>query len=216
MGDDIERSDLMVASANDANKKAGDKATTSSITWVGYDAPQSIVPEAAVDIFARGAEDKLHSFETGLRATHEGKPSNNTILGHSYGTTVVGYTLRDKGLPVDNVVLIASPGAGVEHARDLGVAPSHVFAAQGDIDRIKNAPPESWEGFASNLDNNIGSTLGIVGNPDHHLSFGRDPSVPQFGAQIIPTGPGTDHSAYWNQRSPSLVAMGQIIAGKPI
>ncbi|MFF2080928.1 alpha/beta hydrolase [Kitasatospora sp. NPDC058162] len=210
---DIERSDLMVASANQAT---GNSKTTSSITWVGYAAPQSIVPDAAFDIFAKAAENDLHSFETGLRATHEGKPSNNTILGHSYGTTTVGYTLRDKGLPVDNVVLIASPGVGVEHARDLGVDPSHVFAAQGDIDSIKFAPPEDADNFASNLINNAGGSFGFIDEPDHHVAFGRDPSVPQFGAQIIPTSPGTDHSGYWENGSASLIAMGKAIAGKPI
>ncbi|GAB7181702.1 hypothetical protein ATKI12_1533 [Kitasatospora sp. Ki12] len=213
---DIERSDRMVASANAANKKAGDPATTSSITWVGYTAPQSIVPDAAIDLYAKAAENDLHNFETGLRATHEGKPSNNTILGHSFGTTTVGYTLRDKGLPVDNVVLIASPGAGVEHARDLGVDPSRVFVAQGDKDPIKFAIPENADNAASNIVNNVGADLGFTDNPDHHVAFGRDPSVPQFGAQALPTSPGTDHSGYWEPNSPSLVAMGQAIAGKPI
>ncbi|MEV7773083.1 alpha/beta hydrolase [Kitasatospora sp. NPDC086791] len=213
---DIERSDLMVASANAANKKAGDPSTTSSITWVGYEAPQSIVPEAAWDGFAKAAEKDLHNFETGLRATHEGKASNNTILAHSYGTTTVGYTLRDKGLPVDNVVLIASPGAGVEHARDLGVDPSHVFAAQGDKDAIKFALPEDPDNAVSNIVNNAAAEFGYTDNPDHHVAFGRDPSVPQFGARIIPTDPGTDHSGYWAKNSASLIAMGQAIAGKPI
>ncbi|MEU9046193.1 MULTISPECIES: alpha/beta hydrolase [unclassified Kitasatospora] len=216
VGGDIDRSDLMVASANAANKKAGDPATTSSITWIGYDAPQSIIPEAADDTYAKNAEDKLHSFETGLRATHEGKPSNNTILGHSYGTTTVGYTLRDKGLPVDNVVLIASPGAGVEHAKELGVDPSHVFAAQGDDDIIKYAAPEDLGGAWSNVENNIGAWTGFNDNPDHHVAFGRDPSVDQFGAHILPTSPGTGHSDYWNNGSASLRAMGEAIAGKPI
>ncbi|MFE4516733.1 hypothetical protein ACFRMQ_21355 [Kitasatospora sp. NPDC056783] len=53
-------------------------------------------------------------------------------------------------------------------------------------------------------------------NPDHHVAFGRDPSVPQFGAQIIPTSPRTDHSGYWDPNSASLIAIGQAIAGKPI
>ncbi|MET9396979.1 alpha/beta hydrolase [Kitasatospora sp. NPDC002965] len=211
---DIERSDRMVASANTANVKAGLPRTTSSITWVGYDAPQSITPEAMNDSYARNAGNSLHSFEAGLRATHDGKPSNNTILAHSYGTTTVGYTLRDKGLPVDNVVLIASPGAGVEHARDLGVDPSRVFAAQGDADGISMAPPMNANGLASNFGNNLGDYYGVLQNPDHHLIHGRDPILPGFGAQVIPTDPGTGHSDYWNPGSVSLQAMGEIIAGR--
>ncbi|MFF3113913.1 alpha/beta hydrolase [Kitasatospora sp. NPDC057904] len=213
---DIDRSDRMVSSANTANKQARNSRTTSSITWVGYDAPQSLAPEAMDDIYAKNAEDKLQSFQRGLRATHEGQPSNNTLLAHSYGTTTIGYALRDKGLPVDNVVLIASPGVGVEHASDLGVDPSHVFAAQGDADPIKYSPPLEVSKAASNAHDNLLTWGGFMDNPDHHLIHGRDPSVPDFGAQVIPTDPGTGHSDYWKDKSTSLEAMGKIIAGVPL
>ncbi|MEE1821756.1 alpha/beta hydrolase [Streptomyces sp. BE20] len=210
---DIERSDRMVASASAAQNPHNPK-TTSSITWVGYDAPQSIVPDATHDSYAKNAANSLHSFEAGLRTTHEGVPSNNTILAHSYGTTTVGYTMRDKGLPVDNVVLIASPGAGVERAGDLGVDPSRVFVAKGDIDNIDMAFPQTADKLASNGGNNVGTWYGIIQNPDHHLIHGRDPMIPDFGARTVPTSPETGHSDYWNENSSSLRAMGEIIAGK--
>ncbi|MER7672386.1 alpha/beta hydrolase [Kitasatospora sp. NPDC096128] len=228
---DIERSDLMVASADKANQKAGDPSTTSSITWVGYDAPQSIIPEAADDTYAKNAEDKLHSFELGLHATHEGKIDNNTVLAHSYGTTTVGYTMRDKGLPVDNVVLIASPGAGVEHARDLGIDPSHVYAAQSDGDSIGWADAADPKGMAKNIRDYYAEIWGVgnyytgvdangvhVGgvDTDNHMIHGRQTTVPEFGAHILPTNPKGDHSDYWNDNSPTLPAMGEVIAGKPI
>ncbi|WP_395293971.1 alpha/beta hydrolase [Kitasatospora hibisci] len=208
---DIIRSDRMVASADEATKRS---KTTSSITWVGYDAPQSIVPDATLDTYAKSAANSLHSFESGLRATHEGDPSSNTILAHSYGTTTVGHAMRDKGLPVDNVVLIASPGVGVEHARDLGVDPSHVFVAKGDIDKIDMAFPQTADKLASNGGNNLGTWYGLIQNPDHHLIHGRDPMIPDFGARKIPTSPDTGHSDYWNENSRSLAAMGEIIVGK--
>ncbi|MFD8705627.1 alpha/beta hydrolase [Kitasatospora sp. NPDC059648] len=213
MGGNMDRSDRMVISANSAN---GNTKTTSSITYIGYDAPQNIIPEAADDSYAKNAEDKLRGFQDGLRATHEGKPSYNTILGHSYGTTVVGYTMRDKGLPVDNVVLIASPGVGVEHAKELGVDPSHVYVAVGDDDMIDNTPPEQASNWVSNFTNNVGYWAGTVDNPDHHLSFGRDPSNANFGAQYIPSAPGTGHSDYWEKGSPSLIGMGKAITGAPL
>ncbi|MGW3045630.1 alpha/beta hydrolase [Kitasatospora sp. NPDC001159] len=228
---DIERSDLMVASANKANKKAGDPSTTSSITWVGYDAPQSIIPEAADDKYAKNAEDKLKSFENGLHATHQGKIANNTILAHSYGTTTVGYALRDKGLPVDNVVLIASPGCGVEHAKDLGIDPSHVYAAQSDGDSIGWADAADPKGMAKNVRDYYAQIWGVgnyysgvdangvhVGgvDTDNHMIHGRQTTVPEFGAHILPTNPEGGHSDYWNDDSPTLPAMGEIIAGKPV
>ncbi|MER7752787.1 alpha/beta hydrolase [Kitasatospora sp. NPDC097643] len=212
---DINRSDLMVQSANDANRKAGDKSTTSSITWVGYDAPQSIIPEAADDSYAKNAEDKLHNFEVGLHATHDGKIGNNTVLAHSYGTTTVGYAMRDKGLPVDNVVLIASPGTGVEHAKDLRIDPNHVYAAQSQADAIGWAAAVDPGGMADNFVDNVKSSWGF-GDGDHHLIHGRQTTVPQFGAQVLPTNPEGGHSDYWNDDSPTLPAMGRIIAGKPV
>ncbi|MBV2156751.1 alpha/beta hydrolase [Kitasatospora sp. SUK 42] len=212
---DINRSDLMVASADAANRRAGDPATTSSITWVGYDAPQSIIPEAADGSYARNAEDGLHRFETGLRATHEGTPSNNTVLAHSYGTTAVGYTMRDKGLPVDNVVLIASPGCGVEHAEELRIDPSHVYAAQSDGDAIGWATAIDPGGVADNIGDDLADMWG-GGNGDHHLIHGRQTTVPDFGARILPADPGAGHSDYWNHGSPTLRSMGEVIAGKPV
>ncbi|MBD0693841.1 alpha/beta hydrolase [Streptomyces sp. CBMA123] len=211
---DINRSDLMVASANDANRKAGDKSTTSSITWVGYDAPQNIIPEAADDSYAKAAEDKLVSFENGLHATHDGKIGNNTILAHSYGTTTVGYTMRDHGLPVDNAVLIASPGAGVENAKDLRIDPSHVYAAQSPADAIGWAAATDPSGMTDNLWDNIKTDF-LFGDGDHHLMYGRQTTVPQFGANVMPVDPNAGHSDYWNNGSPTLTAMGQVIAGKP-
>ena len=212
---DINRSDLMVASANTANRQAGDKSTTSSITWVGYDAPQSIIPEAADDTYAKNAEDKLVSFENGLHATHDGKIGNNTILAHSYGTTTVGYAMRDHGLPVDNAVLIASPGAGVENAKDLRIDPSHVYAAQSPADAIGWAAATDPSGVGDNIWDNIKGDWGF-GDGDHHLMYGRQTTAPQFGANVMPVDPNAGHSDYWNAGSPTLTAMGQVIAGKPM
>ncbi|MET8623280.1 alpha/beta hydrolase [Kitasatospora sp. NPDC004669] len=227
---DIERSDLMVASANKANKNAGDPSTTSSITWVGYDAPQNL-GQATDDKYAKNAEDKLHSFELGLHATHDGKLNNNTVLAHSYGTTTVGYTMRDKGLPVDNVVLIASPGCGVEHAKDLGIDPSHVYAAQSDGDSIGWADAADPKGVAKNVRDYYAETWGVgnyytgvdangvhVGgvDTDNHMIHGRQTTVPEFGAHVLRTNPEGGHSDYWNDNSPTLPAMGEVIAGKPV
>ncbi|MBO1416572.1 alpha/beta hydrolase [Streptomyces sp. FH025] len=212
---DINRSDRMVAAADAADRKAGDPSTTSSITWIGYDAPQSIVLEAADGSYARNAEDRLHRFETGLRATHEGEPSNNTVLAHSYGTTTVGYTMRDKGLPVDNVVLIASPGCGVEHAEELRIDPSRVYAAQSDGDAIGWATAVDPGGVADNLGDDLAGLWG-GGNGDHHLIHGRQTTVPDFGARILPTDSEGGHSDYWNDGSPTLTSMGEVIAGKPV
>lgn len=228
ISEDINRSDAMVISAYKASKGT---QTTSSITWVGYDAPQSVIL-AASDHYAKDAEKKLHNFETGLRTTHVGTPSRNTIIGHSYGSTTVGYTMRDGGLPVDNVIFVGSPGVGVEHASDLRIDQSHVYAGLADNDPVQYAPPESISGTVSNVVNMLehkavnkiedfsGSLLKIHITPDRHLSFGRDPTVADFGASGLPTDPGKPlifggaHSQYWDPGSRSLNAIGQVAVGQ--
>ncbi|MFF3596631.1 alpha/beta hydrolase [Kitasatospora indigofera] len=179
--------------ANSAYKAAdGSKKTTATITWTGYDAPQEIVPGALFGQNALDARDDLHNFQTGLRATHEGVPSNNTIMGHSYGSAVVGMAMRDRGLPVDSAVFVGSPGVGVDNIKELQIDPSRVFVARGDKDTV--AP---WaEG--------IGGSGGI---------YGADPADPAFGATVVPTSPGTDHGHYWNENSASWKAFGRIATG---
>ncbi|MEK8109345.1 alpha/beta hydrolase [Micromonospora sp. M12] len=43
------------------------------------------------------------------------------MLGHSYGSLVVGVAAREHGLAADALVFVGSPGVGVSHAAELGV-----------------------------------------------------------------------------------------------
>jgi hypothetical protein len=226
IGGDIHRSDLMVESADTASGSHD----TASVTWVGYTAPQELTDAPSTD-FARDAEPALQGFETGLRVTHDGDPSHNTIIGHSYGTTTVGYAMRDGGLPVDDVILVGSPGVGVEHATELGIDGAHVYAGTAANDPIQVARVDptnpAYQAAADYLGPTpIGFPL-VVGNvvdsltgPDPRYVFGRDPVSPDFGASVLPTDPGRpmsdggSHSQYWDRRSSSLAAIGQVAVGK--
>ncbi|GHF32389.1 hypothetical protein GCM10018790_07450 [Kitasatospora xanthocidica] len=198
--------------------QASPGAKVSTIAYVNYAAPQTAsptlgapVPDAAYEGYAKDAEQDLFSFQSGLRATHQGAPSHNTVVGHSYGSTVVGYTMRDKGLPVDTVVFAGSPGVGVERAADLNtdlatgakIDPGRVFTVLGGKDSITDWTP------ALDVDN-LDPT-----SDDYHLRFGRDPMNPAFGAQHLPSQ-DTDHDHYWNANTPSWKAFGQVIAGVPV
>ncbi|MFE7593757.1 alpha/beta hydrolase [Kitasatospora sp. NPDC057512] len=215
VGGTMDKSKEMYRSAIQASP--GSKVST--IAYVNYTAPQSArpaftqpVPDAAYEGYAKDAEQNLYDFQSGLRATHQGSPSHNTIIGHSYGSTVVGYTMRDKGLPVDSVVFAGSPGVGVDKAGDLNVDlgkgtkmdPSKVYAVLGGDDSITDWTPDP---FAPGNYNPAGD--------DYRLRFGRDPMNPAFGAQHLPSQ-NTDHDHYWNARTPSWKAFGQVIAGKPV
>ncbi|MFI6151544.1 alpha/beta hydrolase [Kitasatospora sp. NPDC051170] len=184
-GGDVDKADEMVKAARAAD---GGK-TTAAIAWVGYDAPQSL-PEAVADSYAENAEKDLARFQNGLRTTHEGGPSHNTIMGHSYGTVAVGFTMRDHKLPVDDVILVGSPGVGVDHARDLNIDPSHVYVARGSEDTLMHYAPAT------------------------SLLFGLDPMDTGFGAHHLQAG-DSDHSHYWVPRKVAVQEFGKVIAGTP-
>lgn len=169
--------------------------------------------------YADNGKAALGGFQDGLRATHQGGvPSHNTVLGHSYGTTVVGHAAHDGGLNADELVFAAGPGVGVDTASDLhlnGVNPGdighHVHSTVADHDMIKVTDLE------------VGDDSGV----SHDIALGPDPTAPQFGGQTFTSAPGTAgpwytgglssdaHSQYWEDRSPSLRNFGLIIAGKP-
>ncbi|WP_157251384.1 alpha/beta hydrolase [Nonomuraea typhae] len=178
-----------------ASKTSGEQ-TIATITWLGYDAPQ-IDPglwhparSVAFETAAKTGAAALASFTDGLRASHQPSGTARAVLiGHSYGSLTTGHaaTLRP-GKLADTLILIGSPGVGVNHAGDLGLNPKHVWVGEAGGDPV--------------------TTLG---------RFGTDPGTPAFGAQHIPIGRTTwttAHSSYWDPDSPSLRNMGHIINGQ--
>lgn len=128
-----------------ANSHPGTSAA--GVTWWGYDAPPGL-SAASDDGRAVAGAPSLDSFQSGLRTTHEGVTrSRNTVIGHSYGTLLVGESAsHGRTLDADNVVFLGSPGVGVDHASDLrltGIAPEdtadHVYTSRADHDVIKYA-----------------------------------------------------------------------------
>ncbi|WP_405788564.1 alpha/beta hydrolase [Streptomyces sp. NBC_01367] len=213
-----------LARAEDLQKKAeeADPARkTASILWLGYEAPQSIVPEAASDSWADAAKDPLNRFLTGVDTAHTDGPVNSTVLGHSYGTLVAGKALAENPeLPVDNVIFVGSPGVGVEHAKDLGVPPDKVWAATADHDLINWAPsPKAVAGgwFGPLYPPGLIELL-----DDHSILYGTDPSTDEFGGRTFGVAPGKSvgeggelmpaHSQYW--QGESLGNMANIVTGK--
>ncbi|MEU4566761.1 alpha/beta hydrolase [Micromonospora sp. NPDC023956] len=186
---------------------------TSAVLWLDYDAPD-FVHEA---YRARQAEDAaagLHRFQEGLRLTHEGPPARQTVLGHSYGSLVVGAAAREHGLAADALVFVGSPGVGVEHAAELRLPPGRVWASTADDDVIGLVrPPVEVAGRAA-----VGAVLpwlagDVVGRPDDDLWFGRDPTDPGFGGRVFPSG-RYGHTGYWEPANPALDGMARIVLGR--
>ncbi|WP_277068916.1 alpha/beta hydrolase [Saccharomonospora viridis] len=194
IGGELDRSQAIL----DEARRQSRHSDTAAITWVGYDAPQDL-GQATNAHYAENAAEDLRNFQDGLRATHEGGGSNNTVIGHSYGSTVIGHSAQGGQLNVDNAVFIGSPGVGVDHVSELNL-------------------PEDATVYASTAENDI-----IRGTPP--LIHGRQPIGEDFGAEVFTSDPGTEgewytggystaaHSEYWNQDSASLRNMATIVVG---
>jgi pimeloyl-ACP methyl ester carboxylesterase len=124
----------------------------------------------------------LDSFIVGLRASHEGPPTDLTLIGHSYGSLVVGEAAAQAPhpLPVDNVVFVGSAGTSVQNVSQLHLpAGARVYAGAHPLDFARGAADAP--GFASPIIN-----LAHGGEVQGH--FGADPTAPQYGANSLPTG----------------------------
>jgi hypothetical protein len=183
--------------------KAG-SPSTAVISWADYRAPQSIFPEAMRTRWAEEAKGDLGRFLDDLRATHEGPPSHNTVVGYSYGSLVTGLTGRDVGLNVDDVVFVASPGVGVPHVGAL---------------RLTGVPAED-----------VGAHVHAVVSPYDPVGrvqmFGLQPTDRAFGGQTWVPHPAAPHqswkarvadahTSYFTSGNSTLVNIGRIAAGLP-
>ena len=193
----VSRTDLMYKSAALAGSPS-----TATIAWYGYDAPQDLT-DADDDNRARIAAPKLRSFETGLRATHDGT-FHNTVVAHSYGTTVTGYSAsHGHSLDVDDIAFVASPGVSVDKASDLRLSggkhgsSKNIYATTAEYDPIRLAE-------------------GINGGVPRLSDFGgrEFKSDPDKGSNWTLGWNSAAHSAYWDRGNPSLRSMGMIIAGR--
>ncbi|MGW3629433.1 alpha/beta hydrolase [Streptomyces sp. NPDC005122] len=93
-----------------ANTEAhGDSVST--ITWLGYDAPQNLVKDSPFEHYAYDGAPAFRNFVDGLDASHSSDSDpHRTVIAHSYGTTLVGAAAQTGQLNADDVVLAGSPG----------------------------------------------------------------------------------------------------------
>ncbi len=193
------RAVAMYNAARTANQTLGPE-DVSITTWMGYDRPMDLSHAAFPDPACAGA-GRLDAFESGLRASHLGPPSIDTVVGHSYGSTLVGAAASGgHHLAADNVIAVGSPGMLVDRAGRLSLEPgAHVYAMRAANDII--------------------AMSGVV----TEWTLGPDPTAPNFGAGGLaadpePAGPAglpsvDAHSTYWDQQNIALANMGAVIAG---
>ncbi|WP_157963577.1 alpha/beta hydrolase [Actinocorallia populi] len=168
------------------------KDAVSTVMWLGYDAPDGIVADATRDQYADAGAPKLRGFVNGIRAGQDAPKAHVTVIGHSYGSVVVGEAAKKRDFAADDIVVAGSPGMHVGKAAELGIGAERVWAQAAEGDPVPNAgrmghgrpdPEKRW---------------GFVGNPMPLV-----PSDDQFGGQILETDT-QGHSEYWNEGSKSL------------
>jgi hypothetical protein len=194
----------------------GPAGATSAVLWLDYDAPD-FVDEAAGAGRAETGAAGLRRFQEGLRATHLGGAAHQTVLGHSYGSMVVGSAARSPGLEADSVVFVGSPGVGVDSATQLRVPAGQVWSttSRSDVIQYMAVAPESVLrdlAFAQAVP--IAGPVMAFGRPEHDLWFGRNPSDPAFGAHVFASQADGGHLGYWDVGSTALDGITTITLGR--
>ncbi|MEU5137848.1 alpha/beta hydrolase [Streptomyces californicus] len=178
--------------------------STASIVWLGYDAPQGPDKDGVAGYFAvmgTGRAEKggvaYRDFMDGISVTNRNEDPHLTAIGHSYGSRTVGAAAaRPGGIPgVDDIILVGSPGVGVDHAVDLGVGSAHVFVGAAANDPVTKLPSKTQVvvgGVGLVLGGPGGAYLaGDLADPgDDDLWFGKDPASEAFGARRFPVADG--------------------------
>ncbi|MEV8107757.1 alpha/beta hydrolase [Streptomyces sp. NPDC088135] len=188
--------------------------SSASIVWLGYDAPQTPDGLSSLAVAGTGRAEKggvaYNDFMSGISATNQNKDPHITAIGHSYGSRTVGAAAKHiGGIPgVDDIILVGSPGVGVDRAVDLGVGAGHVFVGAAANDPVTKLPSKTQVvvgGIGMILGGPAGAYIAgdLADRGDDDLWFGKDPASKAFGATRFPVDPGKpmsfdSHSNYFN------------------
>ncbi|TDD90469.1 hypothetical protein E1293_03560 [Actinomadura darangshiensis] len=159
------------------------------VAWLGYDSPSTrslaVLTGGRADDGARG----LRRFLTGAHRVNG--HARFALLCHSYGSVVCGKAAPHLAhLPVDEIAMFGSPGAGVDHASGLGTS-ARVWAGRAKGDWMRYVPNVRFAG----------------------LGFGADPVSSGFGALRFDAGTGP-HSGYLKPGSLALRNLALIALGR--
>ncbi len=168
-----------------------------TIQWLGYDAPGWAPGEVDNPAQAREGGANLVADVDGYRAAAEAAGNNPhvTVIGHSYGSTTVGYAGMN-GLAADDIAFVGSPGVGASHVDQLSAGPGHVYVGATEHDPVVQGTSQTW--FTED-----GSSIG--------------PYDDRFGARTFGTTDGTSalgaHSQYYAPGSESVQNLARIATG---
>ncbi|MFG2882327.1 alpha/beta hydrolase [Streptomyces sp. NPDC048297] len=184
----------MVNVWHEADAKSDGKSV-STITWLGYDAPDSVWKDAPFPNYAYDGAPAFNHFLDGLEASHSGDSEpHRTVIAHSYGSTLVGAAAQTGHLNADDVIFAGSPGVRVSGADEMDVPKGHVWNEEADGDPVPD-----------------------IGRWGHGGDRFIIPSDQEFGANQMTTDT-EGHSGYWDETSygpsRSLLNQALVVVGK--
>ncbi|MFF3177117.1 alpha/beta hydrolase [Streptomyces sp. NPDC057900] len=173
----------------------------STILWLDYNAPDNVIPQATRGEYAEEGGPRLHDFLQGngvAQQADDGTRAHTTVVGHSYGSTVVGVSAQsgswDDPQAADDYVFAGSPGVQADRAADLGVGADHVWAMGAEY--------------------SVGDQ--VVRQGGRFMGLGDNWIIPtdeSFGGKIMASDAGA-HTEFYDENSVSLRNQAAVIAGK--
>ena len=168
-----------------ATRAANSGTTVAAVVWLGYRTPATLA-QAAVQAHAERGGRALARALDGLAAARRavGTPvPRTTVVAHSYGTYVVDEAADEPGTLAADAVVLAGSPGMEDDAASLEVP--EVFDAAAPADPISWA---TWFGERKTWEDAYGSTG-------------------------LPADWFEGHSEYFDRDHPTLVAMGEVVAG---
>ncbi|GIJ47457.1 hypothetical protein Val02_43430 [Virgisporangium aliadipatigenens] len=155
------------------------------VAWLGYDPPEGLGIASARTERARDGAAALVRFLRGLAVQ---RPTATFVLiGHSYGSAVLGYAAPALPAAVTDLVALGSPGMGVRDAAALRTT-ARVWAGRA---------PNDWTRFVPGV-----RVLGF--------GHGAKPTGAGFGSREVPCGDVDGHDGYFVPGTSSLAALAGI------
>lgn len=161
---------------------------TAVVAWLGYDTPKGIGRAAIRSEWAEAGAEALVRFVDGLvvQCPH----ATVTVIGHSYGTVVLGHAAHRLPAAVTDLVAIGSPGMDVSRASDLHTK-ARVWAGSDPTDWTLRLPD-----------------IRILG-----AGHGTNPTAKSFGARPLRVGDADGHDGYFVSGTDALASIARVVDG---
>ena len=197
---DTDGDNLRAQTENQLQRAGRGSETVATVAWIGYDTPQvgdlkdgQLSGAVASSSDAQAGGDKLSSYLNGIDASRMDDP-HLTALGHSYGSTTLGYALQH-GTGVDDAVFYGSSGTATGNVSDLQVPDGHAYVEGAHLDPVAGlgrfGPVPGALAGVTNLSTDAGTSPdgltrdGVSG----HTHYTEDGTMSQYNMAVIAGGP---------------------------